>query len=78
MTLADIYNKGVVALYEIYVDWAQRNGYNKLPSVLTFKEDICALYGVEIDYVGDEHRAMQQIFTRVKEPTPKEMQEVPF
>jgi hypothetical protein len=60
------------------MEWAQKNGYTKLPSALTFKEDICALYKVEIDYTGEEKRASQQIFTRRIEPTVNELMEVPF
>lgn len=78
LTLGDIYGKGVSALYSFYIEWAQKNGYTKIPSVLTFKEDICALYGVEIDYTGPERRAAQQIFSRRIEPTKQELQEVPF
>ena len=78
LTLGDIYGKGVQALYAFYIDWAQNNGYAKLPSVLTFKEDICALYNVEIGFTGPEHRASQQIFTRRVEPSAAELMEVPF
>jgi putative DNA primase/helicase len=78
ITLGDVYGKGVLALYSFYIEWAQTNGYSKLPSVLTFKEDICVLYNVEIDFTGPEHRASQQIFTRRIEPNELELQEVPF
>jgi putative DNA primase/helicase len=78
VTLGDIHGKGVLGLYSMYIEWAQSNGYAKLPSVLTFKEDICALYGVEIMFTGEEHRASQQIFSRRKEPTKQELMEVPF
>lgn len=78
MALGDVYDKGVLSLYSFYIEWAQSNGYTKLPSVLTFKEDMCALYNVEIGFTGDEHRASQQIFTRSKTPTKNELMEVPF
>ena len=78
VTLGDIYNKGVLSTYSMYIEWAQTNGYSKLPSALTFKEDICALYKVEIDFTGTEQRASQQIFTRRVPPTVDELQEVPF
>lgn len=78
VALRDIYGKGVLGLYSFYIEWANSNGYTKLPSVLTFKEDICALYNVEIDYTGTEKRASQQIFTRRVEPTPEELEEIPF
>lgn len=76
--LKDVYNKSVQMLFTLYIEWAGRNGYSKLPSILSFKEDICALYEVEIDYVGEEKRASQQIFTRRIEPTPIELEEVPI
>ena len=78
MTLNDIYKKGVTSLYSFYIEWANNNGYTKLPSVLTFKEDICALYEVETDYTGPEHRASQQIFSRRVEPSPEELGRMPF
>jgi hypothetical protein len=78
MTLGDVYGKGVLNLYSFYIEWAQSNGYSKLPSALTFKEDMCALFNVEIDFVGPEKRASQQIFSRRIEPTNLELSEVPF
>ena len=78
ITLGDIYGKGVSSLYSLYIEWAQTNGYQKLPSMLTFKEDICTLYNVEIEFTGEEHKASQQIFSRRKMPTKQELQEVPF
>lgn len=78
MTLGDIYQKSTTFLYSLYIEWAGKNGYSKFPSVLTFKEDMCVLYNVVTDYTGPERRASQQIFTRRREPTPKELLEIPF
>jgi hypothetical protein len=78
ITLGDVYGKSVLGLYTFYIEWAQSNGYNKLPSALTFKEDMCALYNVEIDFIGEEQKASQQIFSRRIEPTKNELLEVPF
>lgn len=78
MTLGEIYGKGVLATYTMYTEWAINNGYKNLPSVLTFKEDICALYKVEIGSMNDTNKQSAQIFTRRVEPTPEELQEVPF
>lgn len=78
ITLKDVYHASVTGLYTVYLEWAQRNGYTKFPSVLTFKEDMCALYNVEIDFTGEERRASQQIFSRRIEPTNSELMEVPF
>lgn len=78
MSLGDIYNKPVSALYTFYVEWATQNGYSKFPSSLSFKEDICALYEVEIGYTGEDRRASSQVFTRRKEPTLEQLRSVPF
>lgn len=78
LMLKDIHGKSPLALYSFYIEWAQRNGYTKLPSALTFKEDICALYTVELEYVGEEQKVSQQIFLRRVEPTDAELKEVPF
>lgn len=78
MTLKDFYGKSIPGLYSYYIEWAQRNGYTKFPSILTFKEDVCALYTLEIIFTGVEQRASQQIFTRRVEPTLTELEEVPF
>lgn len=78
MTLNDIYGKGTQGLYSMYMEWAQNNGYSKLPSILTFKEDICTLYNVEICYTGEERKASQQVFGRKVVPTEEELKEVPF
>lgn len=78
LKLKDFYNTGVSAQYTFYVEWAQRNGYTKLPSVLTFKEDICSLYNLEIMFKGEEQRASAQMFSRRTEPTATELEEVPF
>ena len=78
LRLKDIYGKSALGLYTFYIEWAQRNGYMKLPSALTFKEDICTLFDVEIGFAGIEQKASQQIFTRRNEPTLKELEEAPF
>lgn len=78
IALKDIYGKGALATYTMYTEWAMQNGYRKLPSALTFKEDICALYNVELEFTSEERRASQQIFTRRIQPTLAELEEVPF
>ena len=78
ITLRDVYGKQINYLYSTYIEWAQKNGYQKLPSMLTFKEDICALYKVTPMYLDENKRATTQIFGRAKEPTLEELMEVPF
>lgn len=78
ITLGDIYNKGTLGLYSFYIEWAQSNNYQRLPSALTFKEDICALYEVEVGYLDEKQTTASQVFTRRTEPTNTELGEVPF
>lgn len=78
MRLKDIHGKAVLGLYTFYIDWAQQNRYQKFPSVLTFKEDICALFDVEVDYIGSERKSSQEIFLRRGTPTIYELEEAPF
>lgn len=79
ITLGDIYGKYINVYYQIYVEWAQRNGYQKIPSMLTFTEDMCALYNVEVAYADDsKRRANDKVFARRIQPTEAEMEETPF
>lgn len=79
ITLGDIYGKYINVYYQIYVEWAQRNGYQKIPSMLTFTEDMCALYNVEVAYADDsKRRANDKVFARRIKPTEAEMEETPF
>lgn len=79
ITLGDIYRKSVAAYYQYYVEWAQRNGYQKIPSMLSFTEDMCALYNVEIAYTDEsKRRANDKIFARRIPPTEEELKETPF
>lgn len=78
ISLGDIYKKPVLPIYTMYIEWANTNGYTKIPSILTFKEDMCTLYTVEIEFMGEERKASQQMFSRRKAPTNQELLEVPF
>lgn len=79
ITLGDIYGKYINVYYQIYVEWAQRNGYQKIPSMLTFTEDMCALYNVEVAYADEsKRRANDKVFARRIQPTEAEMEETPF
>lgn len=78
MRLKDIYGHNVNTLYAMYTDWAVSNNYKRIPSSITFREDICALYNVETDYEGDIERAEKRIFSRRVEPSLSELEEMPF
>lgn len=62
--LADIHNKPVTPLYAQFKDWCANAGYNKLPSLYSYKEDVCALYNVEVDMGEENGRLKRQIFVR--------------
>lgn len=49
LTLGDLHEHKVMPLYKQYTAWCEENGYQKTLSAYSFKEDICALYDIEID-----------------------------
>lgn len=65
MTTGDLNNKSVLPLYKQYTAWCDDNGYTKKLTAFSFKEDICALYDMEIDMVRTEaHQAPKQSFIK--------------
>ena len=65
MTTGDLNNKSVLPLYKQYTAWCDDNGYTKKLTAFSFKEDICALYDMEIDMVRtEEHQAPKQSFIK--------------
>ena len=64
MTLGDFVDKRCLAMYNIFTSWAQENGYNKLPAMYTFKEDVCALYDCEVENVQEQNGANVQHFVK--------------
>lgn len=51
MRLGDIHNVKCSILYKMYAGWCDDNGYTKKLTMFSFKEDLCALYDIEIDFV---------------------------
>lgn len=64
MSLDQIHHKECIPLYKQFVEWCTENGYNKLMSAFTFKEDICAMYDVEMDLVKNENGVPKQMFVK--------------
>lgn len=62
MTLEDIHQKSCISLYRQFVDWCGSSGYTKIMTNFTFKEDICAIYDVEIDLMRETGKAPKQVF----------------
>lgn len=48
MCMKDIVNCKCIVLYKQFIEWCDANGYSKQMTNFTFKEDICALFGVEM------------------------------
>lgn len=64
LTLAKFYKQSVNVMYALYTDWALANGYTHLPSMLSFKEDINALFGTIAVTENDPlTKGRRQIFT---------------
>ena len=53
ITMGDIVGKRTMSLYSEYKDWCEMNGFNKRLTSLTFKDDICRMYNVEVDMIKD-------------------------
>lgn len=49
MRLSDFNGKSVQILYNTFKEWCSNYGYNKILSSFSFKEDVCSLYGLEVD-----------------------------
>ena len=59
-------NKRCIVMYNIFIEWCNNNGYNKLMSMFTFKEDICSLYDMEIDICHENNQHFQSFTKRGK------------
>ena len=65
METRDIVGQRPMALYSQFKAWCEENGYGKVPATYSFKEDICALYDVEIDMQIDESgKPKKQVFIK--------------
>lgn len=64
LCLMNIHEAECLHLYKQFIAWCEENGYNKKMSAYTFKEDICALYDVEIDMRKNEAGQMKQCFVK--------------
>lgn len=62
MTIGDLHSKKCLSFYAQFVEWCSSNGYSRIMSNFTFKEDICALYDMEIRMQKVDGKAPIQIF----------------
>ena len=61
-TLGDLYNKKCIVLYKQFIEWCTNNGYSKLLTSFTFKDDVCTLYDMEICNINEPGKAPVQVF----------------
>ena len=62
ITLSDLHEKKCLMLYSQFIEWCSINGYNKVMSNFTFKEDVCALYDIELRLIKNESGVPAQAF----------------
>lgn len=65
MRRKDLIGKKCQTLFSEFRSWCENNGYTKIMTMFSFKEDLCALYDIEIDMGIDESgRLRGQTFTK--------------
>lgn len=63
MTVGDLHEQKCLALYQQFKEWCDQNGYNKIMTNYTFKDDICALYDMSISMVKKDNKSVPiQVF----------------
>ena len=62
MTIGDLHNKKALSFYAQFTEWCSSNGYSRIMSNFTFKEDVCALYDMEIRMQKVNGKAPIQVF----------------
>ena len=66
ITLGELHLKRCIAMYNQFKAWCEENGYLKVMTSFTFKEDICALFDMQIDFnVNEDGKNMPiQVFKK--------------
>lgn len=54
VTLGDLHNKRTMPLFRQFIEWCRENEYQKVMTNFTFKEDLCALFDLEISFAEVE------------------------
>ena len=63
MTIGDLQEQKCLSLYTQFKEWCDQNGYNKIMTNYTFKDDICALYDMEISMIKKDDKTVPiQVF----------------
>lgn len=63
MTIGDLHEQKCLALYQQFKEWCDQNGYKKIMTNYTFKDDICALYDMSISMIKQDNKTVPiQVF----------------
>ena len=63
ITVGDLQEQKCIVLFTQFIEWCDVNGYGKKMTNFTFKEDVCALYDMELDFRKfGESRVPSQVF----------------
>ena len=60
--LEDIHNRRCSVLYSSFVSWCESSGYTKPMHITAFKDDICTLFNVSVEFEKTDTRVRPQIF----------------
>jgi len=64
LRIADLHDKKCMTLYNIFIQWCDENKYTKQMTAFTFKEEICAIYDLDIEFEKQEDRKTYQKFVK--------------
>ena len=63
MTIGDLHEQKCLSLYQQFKEWCDQNGYKKIMTNYTFKDDICALYDMSISMIKKDNKTVPiQVF----------------
>lgn len=64
LTLGEVHNHICITMYKEFQAWCVENGYKQIMAAYSFKEEMCAVYDVEIDKCKDENGILHNCFVR--------------
>lgn len=71
LSLGDIHNHRCMPLYKEFTNWCSDNGYVKILTMYSFKEEVCTLFDVGVDFIqADNGNAKVQRFVKYGEFDP--------
>lgn len=62
LTMKDIHMKRCAALFHAFESWAENNGYTKKMTIRQFKDEICHMFDVSIEFMSIDNEIKTQVF----------------